>query len=103
MIYPVDNGSSVSSWLLAKLIEIDDSVNCFPSLHVTLTSLAIWGALNKFHSLRNKILLLWGMTIVLSIIQLRRHLFIDFIGGIVLALVAGWSVRYGFKRLIKQP
>lgn len=102
MIYPVDNGSSISSWLLVKLIEIDDPVNCFPSLHVTLTSLAIWGALNKFHPLRNIILLLWGMTIVLSIIQLRRHLFIDFIGGTVLALIAGWSVQYGFKRVIKQ-
>lgn len=102
MDFPEDTGNSASSWLLAKLIDIDVPVNCFPSLHVTLTLLATWGSFDRHHLLRNIVLILWAMAIVLSIIQLRRHLFIDFIGGVILALMVGCSVRYGFTRLSKS-
>ena len=102
MDFPVDTGNSASSWLLARLIDIDVPVNCFPSLHVTLTMLAIWGSFDRHHPLRNIILALWGMAIAFSIIQLRRHLFIDFMGGMVLALMVGYGVRYGFTRLAQQ-
>ncbi|MCO6516904.1 MAG: phosphatase PAP2 family protein, partial [Snodgrassella sp.] len=102
MDFPVDTGNSASSWLLSRLIDIDVPVNCFPSLHVTLTMLAIWGSFDRNHPLRNIILVLWGMAIAFSIIQLRRHLFIDFMGGMVLALMVGYGVRYGFTRLAQQ-
>lgn len=102
MVFPIDQGTSVSSWLLSKLIDIDVPVNCFPSLHIDLTLLAIWGTLDKHHPIRNTVLVLWGIMIALSIIQLRRHLFIDFVGGIVLALTVGWSVRFVFSRLVNQ-
>ncbi|WP_218837714.1 phosphatase PAP2 family protein [Gilliamella sp. Nev5-1] len=102
MDFPVDTGTSISSWLLAKLIDIDVPVNCFPSLHITLTLLAIWGSLDKCHPQRNILLVLWGIAIAFSIIQLRRHLFVDFLGGIALALMVGYGVRYGSSYLIKQ-
>jgi membrane-associated phospholipid phosphatase len=64
--------------------------------------LAIWGSFDRDHPLRNIILVFWGMAIAFSIIQLRRHLFIDFMGGMVLALMVGYGMRYGFIRLAQQ-
>lgn len=99
--YPTTlNGTSVSLWLLEKLITIDVPVNCFPSLHVTLTLIVIWGCFDTNHPLRNTLLILWGIVIAFSIIQLRRHLFIDFIGGVILALMVGWLVRYWLNRIV---
>lgn len=101
--YPVDkNDSSASNWLLEKLIAIDVPVNCFPSLHVTLTFIVIWGAYDSHHHLRNILLTLWGIAIAISIIQLRRHLFIDFIGGMILAIMVGWIVWYLLSLVVKN-
>lgn len=86
--------SFASSWLLEKLIQVDVPVNCFPSLHVALTVIVIWGCIEADHPIRNLLLILWGIAIAFSIIQLRRHLFIDFIGGAILAIAVGWLVRY---------
>lgn len=101
VICPVDTTATfISSWLLEKLISVDVPVNCFPSLHVTLTFIVIWGCLEATHPIRSLLLILWGIAIVFSVIQLRRHLFIDFIGGVILALFVGWFVRYCFCRLV---
>lgn len=103
MKYPVNtHGNSTSDWLLEKLIAIDVPVNCFPSLHVTLTFIVIWGAFDKHHRIRNILLALWGIAIAISIIQLRRHLFIDFIGGMILAIMVGWIVWYCLSLVVKN-
>lgn len=94
MVFPVDTGSSFSSWLLAHLMEVDIKANCCPSLHVTLTIIVVCGCLNTKRPIRSSLLVLWGVGICFSIVQLRRHVFVDFIGGIIMALLVGYSVRY---------
>lgn len=84
---------SVSSFLYHKVLISDVNVNCLPSLHVALTVVAIWGAVNFSHKLRSLGLVLWGILICLSIIQLRRHVFIDLVAGLMLAWVVGYGMR----------
>ena len=98
MIFPIDTGTSISSLVLRQLITIDVTQNCCPSLHVALTMIVIWGCLDKQKLIVSLLLILWGTGICFSIIQLKRHLFIDFIGGGVLALLVGYSVQYVLSR-----
>lgn len=91
--YPIDTGTSLSSWLLNELIRVDSSQNCFPSLHVALTMIVVWGCIDSKHPWRTTFFILWGFGICFSIIQLRRHIFIDFIGGAVLALLTDYTLN----------
>ncbi|SUW64787.1 PAP2 superfamily [Buttiauxella agrestis] len=86
---PVDTGHGLTSKLLKGLIAADSTQNCLPSLHVTLTLLAVWAVAKSRQSFTTWVLMLWGFVIAFSILQLKRHLFIDLIGGVVLAWIAG--------------
>lgn len=98
IISPIDTGTSLSSYLLTQLMTIDVPRNCCPSLHVALTVIVIWGCLNKQNRISNFLLVLWGVGICFSVLQLKRHFFIDFIAGGVLALCVGYSVQYVLNR-----
>jgi membrane-associated phospholipid phosphatase len=89
MQYPVNQGTSLSSGLLAVLVEVDSTQNCLPSLHMTLTILAIWACCEKKRVLRTLTLMIWGLAIAFSILQLRRHLLVDLLSGALLAWAAG--------------
>ncbi|TQI81020.1 PAP2 superfamily protein [Serratia fonticola] len=108
MDYPVDQGSSLSSVLLAALIHVDSSQNCLPSLHVALTALAVWAVLDSQKKLRSALLVLWGLAIAVSILQLRRHLWVDLLSGGALAMVVGYAcqrvqwIGYGIRQGERQ-
>lgn len=87
--YPVDVGQGVSSQLLATLTVVDSAQNCLPSLHIALTMLAVWAISKGKVRVRTLFFILWGVAIAFSILQLKRHLLIDLVGGIALAWVAG--------------
>lgn len=88
--YPADSGGTLSSTLLATLTQVDSVQNCFPSLHMALTVLAVWALHDEQRPAKNALFWLWGLGIAFSIIQLRRHLFIDLLAGVALGLVVGW-------------
>lgn len=90
LVYPVDSGHGLSSQLLAQLVAADSAQNCLPSLHIALSLLAIWALHEREQRWRNGLMLLWGGLIALSILQLRRHLFIDLVSGALVALACGW-------------
>lgn len=89
LIAPTEPGSGMASSLLNALIAVDSAQNCLPSLHMTLTVLAVWAVAKSRHTLTTLIFILWGIAIAFSILQLKRHLFIDLVGGMVLASVTG--------------
>ncbi|MFR0675035.1 phosphatase PAP2 family protein [Enterobacterales bacterium AW_CKDN230030176-1A_HGKHYDSX7] len=89
MVYPVDEGATLSSTLLAALIAVDSTNNCLPSLHMALMVLAVWGIGAARRPLRTAFFLVWVAAIAYSILQLRRHLLVDVLSGAVLALAAG--------------
>jgi membrane-associated phospholipid phosphatase len=90
MAYPVDSGTGLSSEVLAALIGVDSAQNCLPSLHMALTVLAVWALSDRQRKVRTVLLLVWAAAIAVSILQLRRHLFVDLASGALLALLAGW-------------
>lgn len=99
--YPADPGGTLSSSLLATLAQVDSAQNCFPSLHMALTVLAIWALHDTERPAKNMLFWLWGLGIAFSIIQLRRHLFIDLAAGTALGLAAGGLCRHFFHRPVR--
>lgn len=91
MAYPDVPAGTLSATLLAGLIGIDSAQNCFPSLHMALTVLAILALHDRERPVRTLLLWLWGFVIGLSILQLRRHLFIDLVSGTALGFCVGWA------------
>ncbi|WP_024698565.1 phosphatase PAP2 family protein [Pseudomonas avellanae] len=93
MVYPVDEGTTLSSMLLTVLTYVDSAQNCLPSLHMALMVLAVWGISAARRTVRTVVFILWVAAIAYSILQLRRHLFIDVASGAALALVAGLLIE----------
>lgn len=93
LVYPKDKGDGISSQLLAALTQVDSLQNCLPSLHMTLTVLAVWALSDRQRKVRTALLMLWALAIAFSILQLRRHLLVDLVSGALLAFIAGWVVQ----------
>ncbi|WP_409159722.1 phosphatase PAP2 family protein [Pectobacterium sp. B2J-2] len=90
MVYPQVISDDLSAHLLQLLQRIDSPQNCLPSLHIALTVLAVWAMSDRQHKVKTGFYLLWGGAIAFSILQLRRHLFIDLVTGAMLAGMTGW-------------
>ncbi len=98
MSFPPVPDHGLSAAALRLLTANDTTVNCLPSLHGTLTALAVVALWRRGQPLWNGVMLAWGGLILLSILQLYRHQFVDLAGGLVLALLAG-----GLAALIRRP
>ncbi|NPD15538.1 inositol phosphorylceramide synthase [Xinfangfangia sp. D13-10-4-6] len=108
MSFPPVTGQSLSETALRLLMANDTTVNCAPSLHVTLTALAVAALWRKDVSggvssakawLWNRAILIWGGLILFSILQLYRHQFIDLVTGLALAGLAG-GLAWVFARYL---
>ncbi|ELY5930418.1 phosphatase PAP2 family protein [Cronobacter turicensis] len=93
MTYPAVSGEGISVEALRLLLAVDSPQNCFPSLHMALTLLMVWGISQRGQWRYTLTAVLWGAAISVSILQLRRHLFIDLVGGVALTLLAGMLAR----------
>ena len=93
MVYPFDQGTTLSSTVLSALAQVDSRQNCLPSLHMALTVLAVWAVGDGKHKVRTAFFVVWAVAIGFSILQLRRHLLIDLVSGAQLAWVVGWLVQ----------
>lgn len=89
MYYPEVHDTGLSARLLAMLTQIDSVQNCLPSLHMALSLLAVWAIAKTRRKGLTALALLWALLIGFSILQLRRHLFIDVLTGTALAVAAG--------------
>jgi len=94
LAYPPIEGDTLSAAVLRLLIAGDSSQNCLPSLHAALTLLCVAALADPRHKRRSALALAWGLAILHSIIQTRRHLAIDLLAGLALALVCGVVVRH---------
>ncbi|HEQ1858293.1 TPA: phosphatase PAP2 family protein [Providencia alcalifaciens] len=110
LIYPTtaEFPQYIGSWLtqqaLAGLLQVDTSQNMLPSLHVSLTLIAWWALCRKGQFLRNLLWLLWALMIIFSVLMLKRHLFIDVVGGAACAWIAITVVRVlTFRLLAANP
>jgi len=83
--------SPAVAWQYQLMHSADNPYTCFPSLHITncmLVTLAHW------RSPRRRWLLPWAVLIAISTITTGQHVFIDILGGILVAcagtLAAAW-------------
>lgn len=92
LTYPEYQASaSIHTQLLHELIRVDSAQNLLPSLHVSLSMLAGWGVWQSNKTARNLFVWIWISLICISILLLKRHLFVDLIAGAALALVLIYS------------
>lgn len=94
MKYPTIDASTFNGQILQVLVEIDSRQNCLPSLHAALALLAVISLVDRRKFGCTLLYVLWFIIISLSIIILRRHLFVDWLLGSYLALFAGWYVAW---------
>ena len=96
--FPGDTGHGLTQYLLMVLLEADTPQNMLPSLHVSLTLITLAALWKKGAHYGNALWLVWALVIILSVLYLKRHLFIDVFTGAICATVAIMSVR-----LFKMP
>lgn len=102
MLYHDYDLSTISGRALSALINIDSPQNLLPSLHVSLTLVvlnALWSVKYKFRTL---FYCLWATAICVSVLVLKRHLFIDVVTGAVTACCALWVVHAAKYRLERK-
>ena len=94
-VYPVENNIMVKSAM--NLVGIVDApTNCFPSLHVAITSIAVYA----LRFLKPKVwffFVLWGVAILVSTMTTKQHYFIDIAGGLLVTLIVVILEKWLFK------
>jgi membrane-associated phospholipid phosphatase len=93
---------NLSEQLLALTYEIDNGSNTFPSGHVCYSWLLFLGVryskdAKKTFGLRN-LYLLWAIGVTLSTLTLKVHYVVDVFGGLALAFLMFYSIRYLFNK-----
>lgn len=100
--YPDFEINGGSAWCLDFVRDYDTEQNCFPSLHgslITLCTIANW---EKLKRLRSYTCIILTIAIFYSIIQIRRHVFIDLTAGISLAFLAWFFSNLILRRMKKH-
>ena len=83
---PAITGSDISSKIGQIIQIVDNTTNCFPSLHVSLTFLAAFIVIKI-----SKILwipsMFWAIAIAISTLTTKQHYFYDVIGGTLISVI----------------
>ncbi|MEK7358668.1 MAG: phosphatase PAP2 family protein [Bdellovibrionota bacterium] len=88
--YPLgDAGDNLSTLALHVIRTIDASVNCFPSMHVALTTIAAL-TLGRVSRIWAAISLPWSLVIFFSTIATKQHYTLDVLGGLFFGLGCFW-------------
>jgi hypothetical protein len=101
---PPTEASPWASWLYAKLLASDSERNCAPSLHAALTLLCVMALWSPARPVRNAGVSAVALGIAGSILVLKRHLFIDLVSGLGVAMVAALIASSCFRHfdLVRQ-
>lgn len=77
-------GVTLSEQYYRWIVSIDPGTNCFPSGHVTIPAVLIWGLSRQWKKYR---FWLWGAVLIssLTIITTKQHYFWDLLGGLATA------------------
>lgn len=91
--YPRPVYPNVANPLIAAAMSLirtlDTPGNCFPSMHVALTGVAVW-ALRSSPSAFQVILWVWFLAICGSTLTTKQHYAVDIVGGMLVAVVVAW-------------
>ena len=91
-LYAVEQTGSVSDQLLNFIRYIDNSINCFPSMHVALSMIAtlcVWMKSKRLGVIAS----IWFLLISYSTMAVKQHYFYDVAGGTALGVIC-WATCY---------
>ncbi len=88
-------------WAMDTIAAGDTPRNCFPSMHVAITGVAVW-AMRKHHLKQMPLLVLWALAIYVSTLTTKQHYFVDILGGLGVVLVVAYLELKIFCKLA-QP
>lgn len=103
MEYPTFTEVSLSTQILTTLISIDSPQNLLPSLHVSLTLVVLKALWSTQRKCLTALYLIWAIAICVSVLILKRHLFIDVVTGALMALVAILTIQFIQHHIGKSP
>ncbi len=93
---PVDN--PIVLFCMNLIGAADTPNNCFPSMHVAMTSVVAWNVRRKSRGCF-VFFLVWTAAIILSTLTTKQHYFMDIVGGLsvvaILALLDSFLVARG--------
>ena len=84
-VYPEEK-NAVVAFAMNLVANADTANNCFPSLHVAITTITAW----VFRSYGRRWFLLfalWGLAILISTLTTKQHYFIDILGGLCVTVM----------------
>ncbi len=85
----VPSGFALVDWVHQAIYFLDAPTNCFPSLHISFTALALI-SLGTERPLPLLVAGFWAGLIFLSVLTTKQHYFVDILGGVaVCGLVIG--------------
>lgn len=98
--YPRPEYPQGPSWVIRGLMQMitlaDSPKNCFPSMHVALTSVATWSLRN--HSPKVvRTFIVWTFLIFVSTLTTKQHYFVDILGGMGVASFVIFAEKYVFS------
>ncbi len=101
--YPRPEYPEVSSRFLAMVMQFvregDKPTNCFPSMHVALTGIAVWCMRFKPRWMV-LVSVVWTLLIYVSTLTTKQHYLMDILGGIGVVIASGWlEYAYALKRV----
>ena len=96
IIRPVIPDGNFFDNIVNYLYYIDTNRNNFPSLHVSISTLITLFIYKKDKAL-GTLLIPFTILIILSTMFIKQHMFIDVLGGLLLALIVFYFVGYGKK------
>lgn len=91
---PLDN--AFVAFAVGLVHSADTPNNCFPSMHVAITSTATWAA-RGFGLRWTALFVVWSLAIFVSTLTTKQHYFIDIVGGVAVTVFVAtlelWYVR----------
>jgi len=79
--------SNASPWAVSVLYHVDPPFNLFPSLHLSIASLATFLVWKAWRSMGAILFVCFGL-VAISVTTTKQHFLLDVLGGVVLAVIA---------------
>jgi membrane-associated phospholipid phosphatase len=86
-----------SNWAVSVLYSLDPPYNLFPSLHLSIASLAAYSAWKATRLLGVVAFVSVGF-IGISVCTVKQHILLDVLGGLALAALAGAVILHPYRR-----
>ncbi len=83
--YPTVNNPVIAA-AMSFIGTLDTPGNCFPSMHVASTCVAVW-ALRSFSTPFQVVIWVWLLAICVSTLTTKQHYAVDIMGGMLVAII----------------